>query len=174
MRQIKNYLRSKRTMWNCQESPCATLNAWKCMNEFCGCWEWGSNSGPTPQPTGLTLNITPSDPETIIIDTFTGEQVTFPISVVEWQQLIQMGGIWESPSIMLRAYSEEYWDYIWVAEYLLTKGNNVLPITCNWTINWEAWPITVYEEDDYQEYQMMTVEWNVDIVAVESYDEGWE
>lgn len=26
-------------MWNCQEPVCATLNAWKCMNEFCGCGE---------------------------------------------------------------------------------------------------------------------------------------
>lgn len=36
-RQLKNYMRSKKTMWNCQEPVCATLNAWKCMNEFCGC-----------------------------------------------------------------------------------------------------------------------------------------
>lgn len=44
MRAIKNYMRSKKTMRNCQEPVCATLNARKCMNEFCGCWAPVDNS----------------------------------------------------------------------------------------------------------------------------------
>ena len=39
MRQLKAFLRHKNSMWNCQEPVCTTLNAWKCMNAFCNCWD---------------------------------------------------------------------------------------------------------------------------------------
>lgn len=68
MRQIKNYLRSKRTMWNCQEPVCATLNAWKCMNEFCNCgdttiWDMRSYAENWFSTSELMNNVT--DPDTV-------------------------------------------------------------------------------------------------------------
>lgn len=68
MRQIKEYLRSKRTMWNCQEPACATLNAWKCMNEFCNCgdatiWDMRSYAENWFATSELMQNVT--DPDTV-------------------------------------------------------------------------------------------------------------
>lgn len=55
MRQLKNYMRSKRTMRNCQEPVCVTLGARKCMNEYCGCWvDGGINTVPIPVEPGIS------------------------------------------------------------------------------------------------------------------------
>lgn len=37
MREYKNFMRHKRTMWNCNEKTCLTLAAWKCSDEACSC-----------------------------------------------------------------------------------------------------------------------------------------
>lgn len=39
MRQLKNLMKAKKPMWRCGECKCVTLQAWKCADEFCGCWE---------------------------------------------------------------------------------------------------------------------------------------
>lgn len=93
MRQIKNYLRSKRTMWNCQEPVCATLNAWKCMNEYCGCgdatiWDMRSYAENWFATSELMQNVT--DPDAVqanadtIIDWAWEELRPFYNAVKEW------------------------------------------------------------------------------------------
>lgn len=37
MRALKTLLRAKKTMRNCNDCKCITLNAWKCMEELCNC-----------------------------------------------------------------------------------------------------------------------------------------
>lgn len=37
MREYKNFMEHKRTMWNCNEKTCLTLAAWKCSDEACNC-----------------------------------------------------------------------------------------------------------------------------------------
>lgn len=178
MRQLKTFMRNrKKEMLACGPCECRTLQCWRYANENCGCGEWGSNPEPTPQPTGLTLNITPSDQDTFIMDTMTWNQVTFPVNVVAGQQLVQ-NGTW----VMLREWCDDpnivgdIPGYIWIADYQLMKWEDNYPISCEWYINWEPWPTNEFEEDGeiFLEPQEILIEWDVNLRAEEVYDEGWE
>lgn len=130
-----------------------------------------------PETTDYTLNITPSDQDTFIMDTMTWNQVTFPVNVVSGQQLVQNG-----TGIMLREWCDDpnivggIPGYIWIADYQLMKWEDNYPISCEWYINWEPWPTNEFEEDGetFLKPQEILIEWDVNLRAEEVYDEGWE
>lgn len=67
MREYKNFMEHKRTMWNCNEKTCLTLAAWKCSDEACNCmWTLsdeisGKNSVAPINPINGKLNNTLSE-----------------------------------------------------------------------------------------------------------------
>lgn len=130
-----------------------------------------------PEPTDFTLDITPSDQDTYVIDTMTWNQLTFPVNVVAGQQLVQNG-----TGVMLREWCDDpnivgdFPGYIWIADYQLTKWDDSYPVSCEWYINWEPRPINEIEEggETFSEPQEIFIEWNISLRAEEVYDEGWE
>lgn len=66
MRALKTLLRAKKTMRNCNDCKCITLNAWKCMEELCNCgdatvgtMEWQAKSIFANSP--VLKNLKPAD-----------------------------------------------------------------------------------------------------------------
>ena len=55
MRQLKNFMKAKKPMWNCGECKCITLQCWRENDEFCNC---GENVTPPTPPTPTTHTIT--------------------------------------------------------------------------------------------------------------------
>lgn len=113
MRQIKNYLRSKRTMWNCQEPVCATLNAWKCMNELCGC---GESKASLPNKFKVRENS-----ENLFLTSFFNEDV-------------------EQDNTISIETDEETWDsFLVVWEFLIIENEDARAL---WHGTWESidWP----------------------------------
>lgn len=71
MRALKTLLRAKKTMRNCNDCKCITLNAWKCMEELCNCgdatvgtMEWQAKSIFANSP--VLDNLKPADAEAAI------------------------------------------------------------------------------------------------------------
>lgn len=73
MRALKTLLRAKKTMRNCNDCKCITLNAWKCMEELCNCgdatvgtMEWQAKSIFANSP--VLDNLKPADAEAAIAE----------------------------------------------------------------------------------------------------------
>lgn len=73
MRALKTLLRAKKTMRNCNDCKCITLNAWKCMEELCNCgdatvgtMEWQAKSIFANSP--VLDNLKPADAEAAITE----------------------------------------------------------------------------------------------------------
>ena len=71
MRALKTLLRAKKTMRNCNDCKCITLNAWKCMEELCNCgdatvgtMEWQAKAIFANSP--VVANLKPADAEAAI------------------------------------------------------------------------------------------------------------
>lgn len=54
MRQLKNFMKAKKPMWNCGECKCITLQCWRDNDEFCNC---GENVTPPTPPTPTTYTV---------------------------------------------------------------------------------------------------------------------
>lgn len=68
MRQLKNALKSRKNMRNCQERKCILLGLRRCADEFCGCGEENNNSinpniqpSPAPAPAPIDPDIIDND-----------------------------------------------------------------------------------------------------------------
>ena len=46
MRQLKNFLRKKKNMWNCNDDCCVLLKCWR--ESTCDCEDWGTPVPPEP------------------------------------------------------------------------------------------------------------------------------
>jgi len=73
MRALKTLLRAKKTMRNCNDCKCITLNAWKCMEELCNCgdatvgtMEWQAKSIFANSP--VLGNLKPADAKAAIAE----------------------------------------------------------------------------------------------------------
>ena len=73
MRALKTLLRAKKTMRNCNDCKCITLNAWKCMEELCNCgdatvgtMEWQAKAIFANSP--VAGNLKPADAEAAIAE----------------------------------------------------------------------------------------------------------
>jgi hypothetical protein len=58
MRQLKNFMKAKKPMWNCGECKCITLQCWRENDEFCNCGENVTPPVPPVPPTPTTHTVT--------------------------------------------------------------------------------------------------------------------
>ena len=57
MRQLKNFMKAKKPMWNCGECKCITLQCWRENDEFCNCGENVTPPVPPVPPTPTTHTV---------------------------------------------------------------------------------------------------------------------
>lgn len=188
MRQIKNYLRSKRTMWNCQEPVCVTLQAWKCANELCGCGEW--ENSPTAKYTfkdwdwtilktgvvnDLEMPIPPEDPtreSTAQYDyTFTGWNPKVKKITKDTTYTAKYEESVRSYTVTIASNDATMWtvdENSLIVEYwtAISKNDNVLTIdTVSVTATAETWySFSSWTDSDWNALPA-TITWDITIIA---------
>lgn len=64
MRQLKNFMKAKKPMWNCGECKCITLQCWRENDEYCDCGDYSAEENVTPvEPVEPVEPVNPDIPD---------------------------------------------------------------------------------------------------------------